>query len=336
MAQSPTQNQRVYVQKEASYGVIPNSTGAATVANADAILFESFSLDCDTALLQRPDKTPGYGEMPGVAGAKSANWTLRGTLCPSGTAGTKPDMDELFEAAMGAAATVVASTSVTYNGGAANGSVSIWEFWEALERVGFGGVVDQMKLSLAEGFAKVEFSGPCRWGLDKAMFASHDTTGKGGLIAWPTAPMTPTFNGTGVTTFQGTATLDGNAYTTVRSVDITWQFARALQRGEIFNGAYSGDPSKGRRRVMVDLAATDSDVAAWTAMKVKANLTKAAIPMIFVCGASAGNIVTVNLPRVQSASAKYDEGSTNLGARFSGQAHPSSALLYDEATIAFS
>lgn len=335
MAQSAVQNQRVYVQKEATYGTIPNSTGAATVANADAVLFESLNLGLSNALIVRPDKTPGYGEVSGVAGHRGASFTLSGTLCPSGTAGTKPDWDEIYEAAFGAAATVVASTSVTYNIGATSPSLSIWEIWEALERVGFGGVVDQIKFSLGDGFARVEVSGPMRWAYEKAAFSSQDTTGKGGLTAWPTAPMTPTFNGTGLTTFQGSATLDGNAYTTVRSAEITIQMARTLPADVIFAGAYPGLPSRGRRKVTVSVSMTDDDTANLLAIKNKANLSKATAPMIFVCGSTAGNIATFNLPRVILDPAGYVESGANLGINFSGQAFPSTALLSDEMTLAF-
>lgn len=335
MAQSPSQNQRVYVQKETTYGTIPNSTGAATVANADAVLFESSNLSLSNSLIVRPDKTPGFGDVSGVAGHRGASFTLAGTLCPSGTAGTKPDWDEIYEAAFGAAATVSAGVSVSYAIGSGNPSLSIWEIWEALERVGFGGVVDQIKFSLGDGFARVEVSGPMRWVLDKAGFSSHDTTGKGGLTAWPTAPTTPTFNGTGLTTFQGSATLDSNTYATVRSAEVTIQMARTLPADVIFAGAYPGLPSRGRRKVLVSLAMTDDDTANLTAMKVKANISKATLPVVLVCGATAGNIATFNLPRVILDPSGYAESGANLGVNFSGQAFPSTALLSDEMTLVF-
>ena len=63
MAQSPTQNQRVYVQKEVVYGAIPNTAGAATLANADAVLISRCSLTPSSATLMRPDKSPGYGNI---------------------------------------------------------------------------------------------------------------------------------------------------------------------------------------------------------------------------------------------------------------------------------
>ncbi len=333
MASSPSQNQRCYVQLESTYGTIPNSTGAATVANADAVMFSELNLTGDSGIIERPDKTPGYGRIVGAAGRKSASWSLGGTLCPSGVAGTKPDWDEIFQAAFGVAATVVASTSVTYNLGNGDPSLAVWEFFDAMERCAFGSVVDSLDFSLGDGYATVRASGPSRWVLDKGNFSGHDTTGKGGLTAWPTAPTTPSYQGTGLTTFTGTATLDGQTYLTLRNLSISLRLNRSLMGGYIFNGSYAGLPARGRREVSVSFDLTDDNGANLTAMKLKA-LSKTTLAITAVVGTTAGNIATFSLPRVLLAMPSYDSGGLLLGARFSGSAYASVGTAYDDMTLA--
>jgi hypothetical protein len=337
MSTAASQSQFGFVQKESSYATIPHSSGTATLANADAFRFSKLELTGGYPLLDRPDKTGGYGQTIGIGGRKTASWSAAMTLAPSGAAGTKPDIDEFLEALFGAAGTVSAGVSVTYAFGTADPSLAIWNFRDPAtmsQMVALGAVVDSMKLSLGDGYAGISFDGSARWVLDSDNFSGTDATGKGGLTAFPTRPASPSYNGAGVTTFLGTCTLNGQTYATLRSANISVGAARSLPADVLFNGAYSGTPVHGRREITVDFQLTDDDTAALIALK-QAAMAKTGVTLSFAIGTTAGNICTVTLSRVVLNAPSFDDGSVNWGVSFSGKAHASVPTASDEMTLVF-
>ena len=85
---------------------IPNSTGTATVAGGDAARHISLGMQNQPGTIQRADKTGSRSQTVGSAGRSSATWNLSASLVTAGTAGVVPDLDPLFKAVFGQAATI--------------------------------------------------------------------------------------------------------------------------------------------------------------------------------------------------------------------------------------
>lgn len=98
MAYVLSSQQRGYVKKESAEGTVPS------LAAADAFRFASLSLVGEQDYIQRRDKL-GHRTFLGVVagGRRRGSWSMDGHLVPNGAAGTAPDMDPFFEAAMGGA-----------------------------------------------------------------------------------------------------------------------------------------------------------------------------------------------------------------------------------------
>jgi hypothetical protein len=335
MATAASQSQIGYVQIEAAYGTIPNSTGTATVANGDAFRVISLKTQGDTGLIDRPSKTTVLGRTVGILGKKTGSWSTVVEMAGSGAAGTAPDIDAFLQAAFGKAGSVSAGTSVTYAIEDASPSLSIYNYRDpaAMEQlVALGCIVSQMRLNLSQEQASIEFSGPCRYVSPSEGFAGLDSTAKGGLSAFPVRPSAPTYAGVMALGLYGSATLDGNVYTTLRSVNIGVDWGRSLIDNVLFSGAYAGSPQQLVRNVTVDLELTDEDTAANESLKAKAR-AKTAMDLVFAVGATAGNIWTVTLNDVQLSSPDYDDGQPSWGVRFTGVAHATNETALDEIKI---
>src|SRR5579859_5320034 len=89
--------ERIYAQVEASYGVIPNTTGTATVGNNNACRLVRSKLDNNVALIARPDKTGTLEEQVGILGRKNGVWSAEMSVSPNGTAGVLPDCDPFLQ-----------------------------------------------------------------------------------------------------------------------------------------------------------------------------------------------------------------------------------------------
>ncbi|MEN6533792.1 MAG: phage tail tube protein [Bryobacteraceae bacterium] len=335
MATGASQSQIGFVQIEAVYGTIPNSSGTATVANSDAFRIISLKTKGDTGEIQRPSKTTNLSRTVGVLGKKNGSWSATVELAGSGAAGTVPDIDAFLHAALGKAGTVVTGVSVTYAPEDASPSLAIYNFRDpaTLEQlVALGCVVEQMKLNIGQEQSTIEFSGSCRFVSPSEGFSSLDATAKGGLTAFPTRPSAPTYAGTMALGMYGSATLDGSAYTTVRSLAITVDFARSLSDDVLFNGAYPGSPQQSIRSATVEFELTDDDSAAGESMKAKCR-AKTPMDLVFVIGATAGNIWTITLNDVQVTSPDYEDGQSSWGVKYIGTAHATDESSKDEITI---
>lgn len=337
MSTANSSSQIAFVQVESTYGTIPNSTGTATLAAGDAFRVISLQTNGDTGTIQRPSKTTNLSRTVGVLGKKAGSWSTRVELAGSGTAGTAPDIDAFLRAAMGKAGTVVSSTSVTYSLDDASPSLSIWNFRDPAtmeQHVALGAVVQSMRINVQQESSEIEFSGACRYVTPSEGFAGLDSTAKGGLSAFPTRPASPTYTGIMALGMYGSATLDGSAYTTLRSLSISADFGRSLTDNVLFNGAYAGEPQQAPRSITVEFELTDEDTTAIEGLKAKA-LAKTAMDLVFVIGSTAGNICTVTVGDVQLTSPQYDDGQQSWGVRFAGTAHASSETAKDELVVAF-
>jgi hypothetical protein len=102
--------ERAYLQLQPTFGVIPNSSGTATVANANACRCMHMELQNDVILLERPDKTGTRSQEGMIAGRKMGRWSIELAQAANGTPGVVPDCDPILVAAFGQAATVGSGT----------------------------------------------------------------------------------------------------------------------------------------------------------------------------------------------------------------------------------
>jgi len=110
MAFSLARNERVYLQLQSALNTIPNTTGTATVGNANACRHVKCGLQNSVAVIKRPDKTGTRTPTAGTAGRKFATWSLQQGLAANGAAGTKPDTDPLLECLFGQAGSIKSGT----------------------------------------------------------------------------------------------------------------------------------------------------------------------------------------------------------------------------------
>lgn len=102
--------ERAYLQLQPTFGTIPNSSGTATVANANACRFIRMELQNDVALLERPDKTGTRSQEGMTSGRKAGRWNIEMSVVANGTAGTVPDCDPILVAIFGQTAAVGSGT----------------------------------------------------------------------------------------------------------------------------------------------------------------------------------------------------------------------------------
>ena len=256
MSTANSSSQIGFVQVESTYGTIPNGTGTATLANGDAFRLINLVTKGDTGQVQRPSKTTTLSRTTGILSKKSGSWSTRVELAGSGTAGTAPDIDAFLQAAMGKAGTVVPATSVTYALEDASPSLSIWNYRDPStmeQHVALGAIVQSMRINVTQESSEIEFSGACRYVTPSEGFAGLDSTAKGGLSAFPARPASPTYTGIMALGLYGSATLDGSAYTTLRSLSISADFGRSLIDNVLFNGTLAGKKTFKARRVRLNV-----------------------------------------------------------------------------------
>ena len=105
--------ERAYLQKQPTFGTIPNTSGTASVTNSNACRFMRMELQGDVALLERQDKTGTRSQEGMVGGRKAGRWSIEMDLAANGTAGTAPDCDPILVAMFGQTAAVGAGSFAT-------------------------------------------------------------------------------------------------------------------------------------------------------------------------------------------------------------------------------
>jgi hypothetical protein len=334
MAFPQSRLQRGYVQEESSFGVIPNSSGTATLAGGDAFLCATLNMNYDQPTAERPDKTGSLGDVLGTPVRITANWDMSCSMAGSGAAATAPDVSPFLKALFGKAPVVNASTSVVYGLDDNNYSLTIYDFnglATAAQRAIFGAVVNQGVFRFGDTFAMMELSGEGRYVIDTDQFATAAAALKGGLTTFPSEP-TPTTAGSSVAGYKGVITLDGNAYTTFRSGDLTISNDRALDK-QVWDDDLPGAPAAGHRRVTLNFSMRDDDTANFKALKGKAH-SKTPVDLTLQIGKTAGNIWTFAINDVLLGTPQYDTSGRERVVNFPNcRAHMSSLTAKDEVVL---
>lgn len=311
--------QRGYVQAETTWGTIPNTTGVATLSADDAFLFTDLTINDNAETAERPDKTGSFSRVVGIKTRRNGTFTVRGSLPGVSTAGSAPDIAPMIESAMGKVGTVHPSTDVQYDLEDANPSFCLWDFnglATATQRVAMGCIASRMRIAFGQNFGDFEFSGECKGVLDSDQFPTASATLKSGLTAWPAnEPANPVVTGNAVTGYKGTITLDGNAYTTVRSGELEVVVDRELQKQAWGEDLPTG-PMGGGRRVNVTLTLDDDDSANLKSLKIHA-YDGGTVQFVLSIGNAAANIVEATIKNILLPHPTYDYSQKRRGIVFS-------------------
>lgn len=334
--------ERLVVAPQTAFNLVPNTTGVWT--NTGAKLLRAgggTKIKADPTLIISPVKTGTRSMQPGIAGRKSNNtWSLPNIpIIPSGTGGTPPDMDLVFQSIFGQA-----PSGSTY----ALNDTAIVTFILARfqhlatslsQQFAIGCITTDFSISINTDIFTLSANGQCYWVLDSENFANEDTAGKGGLTAFPLELVAPTTLGVLQQGFLGTATFDSN------SVDsTTFPLIAAGIKGrtgndyshDVYGTSYGALPSGGRRSMTMNATFQDCDSSSLNNLKVKA---KAKTPMnvTFVVGSGSGTTTTITMKGIQLAVPEYsDEASRVVTVFGDSQLSASTANAVDELGIVFS
>ena len=330
-----SRNERLYLQKESTFGTIPNTTGTATLAGSNACRHVKAMLKPDVAILKRPDKTGTRSTSVGVPGRKTGTWSAEMSLVANGTAGVVPDCDPILYALFGQAASISSGVSCTYSLTDAVTSFDMWLFRQpstVMQRVGLGCVVTEATFQLGPDIATLSTSGDCQWVQDSTNFSSSDTIGKGGLTAFPSEPGSPVTNGNIIAGFTGQATFDGNVLANLKNATLKISTGNDINR-DVF-GSYYGDAQEGdERAVSISFDIWDTDGSDTQNLDAKA-LSKAGITIVLQIGTVTANKWTFTLSNVQLATPDRTDGQRRWVASFSdSMAHGAGSSLSEVSLV---
>ncbi len=327
MAFGQARNERLYLQAESSYGVIPNSSGTATVAGSNACRHTELTISPNVEMGMRNDKTGTRDRTAGIPLRRTATWNATMDLAGNGSPGVVPDCDPILQALFGGTGSISAGISVTYAMTDAFKSFAGWSFRtpSTLEqRAMAGSIVTEATFQLNQKIATAAFSGECLWVPDSVTFSSLDTAGKCGLSTFPSEPGSPVTNGLPVVGFTGAATFDGNTMANIKSATLKIATGNGINRDQF--GSYYGDvPEGGLRSVSLAFTLFDSDAAGTTNLKTKA-LLKNPINITLVLGVIAGNIWTFTVKGVQLETPKIGGNERRFVADFGASMGSASSI----------
>lgn len=331
-----SRNERLYLQVESAYGVIPNTTGTATVGNSNACRLIKASLDAQAALIKRPDKTGTRSQLIGVVGRKNSDWSIDMSLAPNGSAGVIPDCDPLLQGVFGQTPTIVGGTSVTYSLVDSIKSLALWSFRSPStidQRVCSGSVVKEMTIEGGPDVAMLKFTGEGKWTLSSNQFAFADTGQKSGLTSFPTEPGSPVTNGGMVIGFTGAIIVDGHTLATLRTCTMRAQTNNVTVK-DTFGTFYPDSAEGDERNFMVDMSIYEDDTGTFQDL-IQVSQDKTPITVSMTLGTVTGSMMTAIMSNVQLATPSREEQRRYI-ANWSGSvAHASSVSVRDEMTMAF-
>ncbi len=319
---------RLYLCPQAALQTVPNSAGVATLTNYKLAPHVKWQMKRGEPTLIESEYKTGTGSMQAGVAGRLALSTFSGELdiMLSGAAGTAPNIGALLDNLFGVGGTVVAATSVTYNGADHTATAAVPAFLAALynesgsgttQQLGYGGFVQGWSLAIGgNGSLRLSVDGQMFYILESDNWANEDTTGKGGLTTSPvTEPSSPVLAGNMIPDFAASITFGGAAIAEFRSMTIKGSTGRDLRIDGV--GKYPDiSVTQGRRRISVEsLTFADSDGAALATVK-NARASKVAMDIIATQGSVAGYIATHTLKAAQFGGATFSESGNGLNIQF--------------------
>lgn len=288
-----------------------------------------------------PWKTGTRSMQPGISGRQSATWELSNMpVIPSGAAGTVPDADPVYAGIFNHAATIVASTSVTYNfNDTAVSPFALASYFHGVstltKRLIYGCCAEQVDWVLNGNVFTQTIRGSGVYRLDNDNFANEATAQKGGYGSFPAEPSSPSTTGAIMPGFGGVATIDGTDMALqLRACTISLKTGNRLM-GDLFGSALPQFQVGGQREVSVSLGFVDNDGTALIAIK---NLAKqyGTTDITITVGTVAGAQVVFTLKSVQLAVPDMADETDFVTTSFAASAaHASAIANTDDMTLAF-
>lgn len=290
--------ERIFVQSESTFGTVPNTSGAATVAAANYMRHTRATLNATQGEIQDRDKNASGDLTLGSAGVRGGNWSMSWEARPRGSASWRPDWATVLESATEATGSspgsgvydFALSTSATVK------SFSMYRYRGAslMSQLGIGCVANELRFVMEQGQnARFEASGPCLWVRDSVNWSTDAGASLGGLTlaaqaAFPTEPTGYVGNGVPVNALAGVATLDGNTTVQVKTASVILRPGWEIPQDRLFAGAYGSAAERDTREFTIDLSVIDEDIAAVTGLYSKAR-SRTAIAIVLEAGSVTSN-----------------------------------------------
>jgi hypothetical protein len=342
---------RLYSQIQTSaYNVVNNSTGTWTNTGAQLIRIDegSFTANRSAPYSRFPVLTGTRSEVAGIRGRKNGPaWSIRGMpIIPSGAAGTVPDMDTIWQNIFGAASTIVASTSVTYNfSDAGTFPLSLFFFNHANPSTMssfyyWGAFVRQWTINYNGPFLTIDLDGFFGWGAPSTSFSTVATQlGAGGLTAFPTEPSSPTVAGQPIAGFGQGYTFSLASQTGLelktRVLSISGETGW-IPIQDVYGSPYPIAAVGDSRRMAIQFSSLDDDSASMNAIKADSEGDNTTYTGTIVAGSAAGSIMTTTLSQIQLSEWNLsDQGAVVNFDLPTSYGHASAPGLTNDMVIAF-
>jgi len=283
-----------------------------------------------------PWKTGTRSMQPGISGRQAATWELSSMpVIPSGTAGTPPDADPLYAGIFNAPA-VGGVYSFSDSGLQPFTLASYYHGVPTLtQRLVYGCCAEQVSWQLNGNVFSQTVSGTGVYRLDSDNFENEGTQQKGGLVAFPAEPASPTTTGAIIPGFGGIALIDGiDMGLQLRAATISLKTGNRLVP-DVFGSPMPAFQVGGQREVTISLGFVDNDGSALIAIK---NIAKqyGVMNLTITVGTVAGYMVVFTLQSVQLAVPDMSDEADFVTTAFAASAaHASVIAATDDMTMAF-
>lgn len=335
--------QRAYFAPQTALRTIPNTSGTWTNTSAQQILYQSLTMTPGNPLVDPSYKTGTPSRLIGTRGRQTGTWQMTAPVIPSGTAGTQPNANLLFQAMFGAAPTI-GGGSVAYGFATAIKPFLLLQYDESglalpTHMYAMGALPQTVTFTLGGEHLMMNISGSSIGIGDKDNFTAYtgfDAALKGGLTTYPTEPTSPTTAGSPLSGWGGVLTIDGNVMGECRgtlSIEYTLGYEYI---GDGYSDPYAIAVVPGARQVKLsNLQFINDDNTALQNIKQKAFL-KTPMTVSIAHGNVAGSIVTFVKNNVQFPQGAFSDNGAAVDVKFDGAAaHASSVGVQDDSTIAF-
>lgn len=346
MVFSSSRDRTLYAQALAAPRAILNSAGVWTSTGVSKVRFNTFTLSPSNTVNSPMYKTGLRSRQVGIRGRQAGTCTIQKPVMPSGAAGTASDDDPIFKSIFGATATLVASTSATYNLVDTLSYLLLLTYNKTpgasspTNSYVLGAIPTSVKFTGGGNFLDMEVQCTAVGVGDSVNFASYtgsDLILAGGLTTYPAEP-SPTINGGVIPGFGLGAgfSIGGSALAEVRGTAEISMNLGIEAIADALNDAYIIGFVGGMRDISIgNITCVDSDGTVLNSLKAAA-FSKAGQTIVFQFGNVAGSIVTITLKNVQIGNISWQESGSVLNVQFgSSGANATNTTVTDEMTIAF-
>jgi len=303
--------ERIYLKNQSAFDVIPSFGNNDYVRHIKATLFT------ETATLIRQDKTGHRTTSVGARGRSYGKWTFNSSMVTSGTAGTAPPHDPIFQAAFCQAGTGAGGGwQYTHADISSAPPPELPTFAMASYRrpstldqiIMYGCTPNEITWKIGQDIAEFEASGEARFGLSSDYVASgHATSDElAGVSSFPAEPGSPVaVDGGIIAGFTGSISIGGSSVARLRTAEIKEVMNASVVR-DTFNAYVPDDNQAGVRVCTISFNLYDDDEASEAALRV-ASTTKIPVDADITVGTVSGNMVNFKLKNIQLESPTREE-----------------------------